>query len=251
MSDTALHPVQIRIRQDVAVWITITLGYLLVWSIPLFASYTGKGMGTETAEKALRDPTLFKWYVIPLLLVVINAYSEEVKQGNWAGIFAGLAFFLWDMFNEIWNGFFHAATGGFAAVWMCRFPTAYQPLMGWNIEIIFMFLLMGIGSTKLLPEKRDMTILGIHNRHVVAFVMAWFCVVVEMILNLWGALVWNYPWWSVSFPWLVFLVGYLPFWEIAFYVYDLPNNSTRLTVVSAMLGVNLVLLLTGLWQGWL
>ena len=242
---------EVRIRQDVWVWSAILLGYLLVWSIPLFIPYSGKGEGTIAAEAALRDPGLFKWYIIPILLVIFNAYADELRAGNLAGVWAGVAFFLWDMFNEIWNGFFHTATGGYAAVWMCNFPTAWQPLMGWNIEILFMFLLMGIASTKILPEDRHETWFGINNRHVIAAGMAVFCVVVEILLNLWGALVWNYSWWNPKFPFLVFLIGYLPFWEIAFYVHDLPGNRERIRVVAGLFTFNLLLLSVGLSKGWL
>ncbi len=160
---------------------------------------------------------------------------DEVRSKNWAGILAGLAFFLMDAFNEIWNGLFCTATGGYAAVWMCVYPTSYEPLMGWNIEIIFMFLMMGIASTKLLPEDKNLMLFGkINNRHFFAFIMAWACVIVEIILNKCGALVWNYWWWSAEFPWLIFLAGYFPFWEISYYVYDLETTRDQVKVVSIM-----------------
>lgn len=236
----------IRVRQSRIIWLSIALGYMGVWLIPFLYEFSGKGFGTMAGEAILRDHTQFKWYVIPFLLIVINLYMAEIKNRNWSAVLAGLAFFFMDVFNEVWNGLFHMATGGYAAVWMCSFPTAYQPLMGWNIEIIFMFLMMGIASTAILPEDKDALVFGkINNRHFYAVLMSIFCVIVEIILNLCGALVWNYPWWQAKFPWLIFLIGYLPFWEISFFVYDLPERKHQVAIVSLM-GV---VTLTALWLG--
>lgn len=224
-----------RVRQSKVIWLCIALGYLGVWTIPYLYNFSGKGVGTVAAEAVLKDHTMFKWYVIPLLLVMINFYMAEVQKKNWSAVLAGLAFFFMDVFNEVWNGLFHTATGGYAGVWMCNFPTAYQPLIGWNIEIIFMFLMMGIASTAILPEDKDALVFGkINNRHFYAVLMSILCVIVEIILNLCGALVWNYPWWQAKFPWLIFLIGYLPFWEISFFVYDMPETKQQVKFVAAM-----------------
>lgn len=225
----------IRIKQKKIIWAIIGITYVGVWLIPFFTTYQGKATGTAEAEAILRDYGQFKWYVIPLLLVVINAYSDEIRNKNWSGVLAGLAFFLMDAFNEIWNGLFHTATGGYAAVWMCKYPTAYEPLMGWNIEIIFMFLLLGLASTKLLPEDKEKLVFGrINNRHLTAFVMAWLCVFIEIILNLIGALQWNYWWWQPNFPWILFIIGYWPFFMVAYHVYDLPTTKQQVRFVSIM-----------------
>ncbi|MCB1158257.1 MAG: hypothetical protein H7A25_14645 [Leptospiraceae bacterium] len=242
----------IRKRQTLFIWSVIGLAYLFIWSTPFFTRYTGKGIGTIEAENILRDYKQFKWYVIPLLLIVLNAYFDEIRKKNWSTILAGLAFFLMDVFNEIWNGLFHTATGKFAAVWMCAYPTAYQPLMGWNLEIIFMFLLMGLASTKALPENKYALVFGkINNRHFTAFIMAWLCVFVEMILNSIGALQWNYLWWQINFPWLIFLTGYLPFWEIAYLVYDLEETKHQIYIVSAMATFGIIAFVVFLSLGWI
>lgn len=242
----------LRLKQTRIVWGIIALTYIGVWLIPMFTSYTGKGAGTAEAEAILRDHGQFKWYIIPLLLVVINAFSDEIRRKNIGGIMAGLAFFFMDAFNEIWNGLFHTATGGFAAVWQCTYPTAYEPLMGWNIEIIFMFLLMGIASTKLLPEDKDMAVFGkINNRVFFAFVMAWLCVFVEIILNWIGALQWNYWWWQPEFPWIIFLIGYWPFFMIAYLVYDLPSTEAQAKVVGTMGALILISLAVFIPLGWI
>jgi len=242
-----------RVKQAKIIWTLMALTYIGVWLIPVFTNFTGKGTGTDEAESVLRVYTNFKWYVIPFLLVVINAYANEIRTKNWAGVLAALAFFLMDAFNEIWNGLFHTATGGFAAVWQCGYPTAYEPLMGWNIEIIFMFLLMGIASTKMLPEdKEEMMIFGkINNRHVHAFIMAWFCVLVEIILCVIGALKWNYWWWQPDFPWIIFVIGYWPFFEIAYFVYDLPDTKQQVKVVGTMATLVVIALAVFIPLGWI
>lgn len=241
-----------RARQAKFVWIIIAITYIGVWLIPVFQKYDGPGTGAREAFSILRDASLFKWYLIPLLLVVVNFYLDEIRRKNWGGIFAGLAFFLMDAFNEIWNGLFYTATGGHAAVWMCSFPTAYQPLMGWNIEIIFMFLLLGLASTKCLPADKDATVFGvINNRRFFAFVMAWVCVFVEIVLNWWGALVWNYPWWQPKFPFILFIIGYWPFFEVAYFVYDMEDTRKQAIFVGAFAAVIGIAFTGFLLLGWI
>jgi len=93
-------PGAIRRKQSLFVWAVIAVTYVMVWLIPLFTSYHGSGDGTEYATRILRDPTQFKWYVIPLFIIVVNAYVEELRKKNYSGVLAGLAFFLMDAFNE-------------------------------------------------------------------------------------------------------------------------------------------------------
>lgn len=250
MEKKAISP---RIRQSKIIWIIIGITYVFVWSIPFWNTFTGKGTGTVDSESILRDYTQFKWYVIPLLLVVMNAYADEIRKKNFSIVFAGFALFLMDAFNEIWNGLFFTATGGYSAVWQCAYPTAYQPLIGWNIEIIFMFLLMGLVAPKLLPaDKEKMMFWGkINNRHVFSFFMAWAAVLVEIILNLIGALKWNYWWWKPSFPWIVFIIGYWPFFEICYFVHDLESTKKQAIFVGAMATVVLVSLIVFIPLGWI
>ncbi|MHB9097435.1 MAG: hypothetical protein ACYC5X_06390 [Syntrophales bacterium] len=78
-------------------------------------------MPTQASQAALNvlwDMTMIRWYVIPLLSIVIYIYVTEMKKarekGNWNAIFAGLTIFGMDFFNETWNGwvfhFYVAAT---------------------------------------------------------------------------------------------------------------------------------------------
>ena len=242
----------VRKKQTLIAWLIIFVSYHMVWLMPFFSRYPGKGDGTALAESMLRDSSQFKWYVIPLLMVVILFYLEEARKKNWSAIMAGFAFFLMDAFNETWNGLFYTASKGYAAVWQCAYPSAWQPLMGWNIEIIFMFLIMGLASTKLLPADKDKLIFGkINNRQFYAFILAWLCVIVEIVLNLTGALKWNYPWWQARFPLFIFLVGYWPFFQISFLVYDMPNPKQQRMVLGFMACVLILSWAIFIPMGWI
>ncbi len=63
-------------------------------------------MLTESAAEALtilRDGSQFQWYVITLFAFVVYVYAVEIERKNWNLVFAGLAFWGMDWFNEIWN----------------------------------------------------------------------------------------------------------------------------------------------------
>nr|MDO8111485.1 hypothetical protein [Candidatus Sigynarchaeota archaeon] len=187
----------------------------------------------------LRDASQFKWYVIPLLLIVIYVYAVEAEKKNWPGIMAGLAFWGLDMFNEIWNSLIFHFTN-YAPFWSEIGPTAYQLLIGLNIETTFMFAIMGIVSTKMIPKDKDAKLFGrVPNRLVVAIFMAVLCVVVEIFLHFANALTWDYWFWSLQCPWLIILVGYFPFWFIAFKVFDARDMKTRVKWVAPILLVDL------------
>ncbi len=199
----------------------------------------------------LRDSSNFQWYVIPILLMVIYIYSAEIGKKNFQVVFAGLALFGMDFFNEIWNALiFHFSQ--YAPVWGAPGKTAYLVLIGWNIEIIFMFLIMGLAAAKTLPNDKNMKILGIPNRLFIAVGYTALCVIVECILNAIGALTWEYPWWSIQFPLLVFLVGYFPFFFVSFKVFDMKTNQQRAKAVGAIYAFNfLFVIIFGGILGWL
>ncbi|WP_067819984.1 hypothetical protein [Nocardia inohanensis] len=192
----------------------------------------------RAALELLRDSSQFKWYVIPLLLVVIYVYATEVERRNWNVLFAGLALWGVDLFNEIWNSLVFHATGR-APVWGASGPTAYQLLIGLNIEICFMFAIMGVAAAKMLPPK-ETRILGLPNRPVLIAVNSAAAVGVEVVLNQAGVLTWDWSWWQPSFPFLIFLIGYVPFFTACFYVYDLPTVRAKAIAVGAILGVDAV-----------
>lgn len=206
---------------------------------------------TLRALEILRDGSQFNWYVIPLLLVVIHVYFVEIDKENWSRVLAALAFWGMDWFNEIWNGLvFHFS--GYAPVWLAPADTAFLIFVGLNIEICFMFAITGIVATLALPGDKHMKILGINNRLLFAIVMSALSVGVEMILSSIGALVWHWPWWGRDAPWLIFLFGYMPFYLMCYWVYDMTSRRRQVAVVSGIYAVNATAILVfGVLLGWL
>jgi hypothetical protein len=207
---------------------------------------------SESASMALsilRDGSQFKWYVIPLLAFVFYVYTMEMEKKNYALVLAGLAYWGMDWFNEIWNSLVFHFTG-YAPVWGAPGETAYLILIGLNIEIMFMFAVSGIIWTKMLPPDKSMKILGIPNRWFIAVVGSIFCVFIECLLNGVGALTWDYSWWRISVPWLIFLIGYLPFFLMAFWVFDMDTMKKKLTTVGIIWGVDILSLIVFISLGW-
>jgi hypothetical protein len=65
-------------------------------------------------------------------------------------------------------------------------------------------------------------------------VNAAFCVFIEVLLNKMGALTWDYSWWSAGAPYLIFLIGYLHFFIVAFIVYDMKTIRAKAITVGAI-----------------
>jgi hypothetical protein len=201
-------------------------------------------MPTESALQALkilRDPGQYQWYVITLFALTFYVYAVEIERRNWNLVFAGLAFWGMDWFNEIWNGLVFHFTN-FAPVWGAPGKTAFLLLIGLNIEICFMFAIAGVAFSKMLPKDKNLKILGLNNRLFIAIGGSIFCVIVEILLNLANALTWDYTWWNVSAPWLIFLIGYLPFFLVAFWVFDMPSVKNKIMTVGTILSVDAVCL---------
>jgi hypothetical protein len=202
-------------------------------------------MPTESALEAsriLRDGSLFQWYVIPLFALVVYVYAVEVERQNWNLVFAGLAYWGMDWFNEIWNGIvFHLSN--YAPVWGAPGKTAYLILIGLNIEICFMFAIAGVAFGKMLPADKRQKILGLPNRWAIAIGGSAFCVFVEVLLNIVNALTWDYAWWGARAPWLIFLIGYLPFFLVSFWVHDMKSIRSKVITVGAIFAVDLIAIL--------
>jgi hypothetical protein len=192
--------------------------------------------------KILRDGSLFQWYVITLFAFTVYVYAAEVERRNWSLVFAGLAFWGMDWFNEIWNGLvFHFTQ--YAPVWGAPGKTSFLILIGLNIEICFMFAIAGVAFSKMLPGDKKLKILGLPNRLAFAIVNSIFCVLVEMVLHAVGALTWDYSWWGVRAPWLIFLIGYLPFFLVAFWVFDMDSFRKKATTVGVIYAFDIICLI--------
>ncbi len=118
---------------------------------------------TEQALSGLRDLSMIKWYIIPLLAIVFYVYSREIKDarktGDWNAVLAGLTIFGVDFFNETWNGWVLHFTQR-SAFWTTPGDTALRTMVGWNIEIMFMFLLVGIIYYNTLSESKKRKLWG-------------------------------------------------------------------------------------------
>ena len=57
-----------------------------------------------------------------------------------------------------------------------------------------------------------------------------------------NALTWDYSWWSARAPWLIFPVGYLPFFLVSFWVHDLESVRRKAFVSGGILAFDLAAL---------
>ena len=211
---------------------------------------------TEQALSGLRDLSMIKWYIIPLLSIVFYIYTREIKEArqtkNWNAVLAGLTIFGVDFFNETWNGWVMHLTQR-SALWTTPGDTALRTMVGWNIEIMFMFLLLGIIFYHTLSESKKEKILGMPEKWFWAIGYSAFCVFIECVLNIGGQLVWEYPFWSLSFKgiWLIFVLGYFIFFCAAILVIRLKTLKSKIFTVGMIYAVPILMNIAafGFW-GW-
>ncbi len=212
-------------------------------------------MITESALQAqslLRDGGQFSWHIIPIFVTVLYIYFQEIDKGNWNRVIAALAFLGMDFFNEIVNGIIFSVSD-FAPLWGTPGnDSAFVIFIGLNIEITMMFAITGIAATLALPADKNMKILGINNRWFLACGFAAASVLIEVMLNAVGALTWEWSWWSAQFPLFIFLFGYLTFYIVCYWVYDMPSRKQQLLTLAGIYGVNILgLSIFGFGLGWL
>jgi hypothetical protein len=213
---------------------------------------------TDASLKALdhlRDLSLLKWYAIPLLAVVLYIYAVEIRKAratrNWDPVIAGLTLFGMDFFNETWNGWALNISRR-SAFWTTPGDTALRTMVGWNLEIMFMFAIAGIVFYYMCSENRAERILGIPNQWFWAVGFTIFCVVVECGLNVGGQLVWEYPFWNRSFGgiWLILIFGYFEFFAAINFVLSRTAMRTKLLIVGGIYAVAVVMNVIGGAVGW-
>jgi hypothetical protein len=203
------------------------------------------------AEKLVRDPSQFKWYAVSLLAIVLVIYAHEVERGRLDVVAAGLAVWLADWFNEILNSVILELSDR-APLWATTGETAYQFLIGLNLEISFQFALGGIVFAKLLPADRAKRILGMPNRLAIALGLSVVSVLVELFLHETGSFHWDYWWWNTPFVLLILVFGYLWFYLYAAWVYDAPDQRARWRRLGGLAAINVVMALVfGVGLGWL
>jgi len=146
-----------------------------------------------------------------------------------------------DWFNELANSaILHA--GDRAPLWTVTGDTSYLILIGLTIEISLLFLIAGVVFVKQLPANPHRRVLGIPNRLLLVTAFSAFCVLVEIFLvEEIGAFHWDYWWWSTSFPFLIVIFGYMTFFGIAAWVYDMGADRRRqLRVIGVLATVDVV-----------
>ncbi len=230
-------------------------------------------------EQNMQNPQGLNWYIVPIFVIVFFLVVSELKKKNYSVVLGGFAFWLWDVFNETWNSMVYATTG--QPVWGTTWAgsSALQILVGYNIEISFMFLVLGMATCKLLKttagyegdkffdgnknwlndpnnmyykanvrckdltaEERKIKTKAILQRVSVIVCGSIAAVVVEILLNLCGVLTWEKPWWQPNFPFVLFLIGYCPFYVAAIVIHDLPRKwqLVGLGVIIAIVAILLI-----------
>jgi hypothetical protein len=206
---------------------------------------------TLQAEHLLRAPGLFNWSTVTLLALVVYVYAVEVERANWSAVLAGLAFWLMDWVNEIVNALVLHFDGR-AALWTVTGSSSFVILIGLTVEISLFFAINGVIFAKLLPADRSARILGLPNRWALAIGLSLVSVGVELLLHADGVFHWHYWWWNVaSFP-VIVVFGYVTFYVVTFWVYDMPRRARQLQVVGALAALNLTAgLVFGPLLGWI
>lgn len=237
----------------------------------------------EQAMQCPSDPVFgLKWYIVPLFVIWLFLIVNEIRQKHFSVVFGAAAFWLWDVFNETWNAMVYATTG--QPVWgtTAAGGSALQILVGYNIEISFMFFILGMLTCKLLkttegyegqgffdanknwlddpnnmyykankkkseltPEEYKTKVKAILGRMGVIVFGSIAAVIIEILLNKCNVLTWEKPWWQPNFPFILFLIGYVPFYVAAVVIHDLPRKWQLIGLGAILFVVVLLLIISG------
>ena len=184
----------------------------------------------------MRDASTFKWYTVALLTFVLYVYAQEVERRRYDIIFAGLALWLADWVNEIANSLILHFTDR-AALWTVTGDTSYLILIGLTIEISFMFAISGVIYVKTLPTDPATRILGVPNRLAIGLGYSLVATGVEVLLHETGYFHWEYWFWNVPLVLPIVVFGYLWFFLVAAYVYDMRDVRRQARFVGWMAGL--------------
>ncbi|MCI7583821.1 MAG: hypothetical protein SOX04_07090 [Eubacteriales bacterium] len=248
----------------------------MLLSVALSRPYTTT---PEMLEEALQNPQGLKWYIIPLFVIWLYLIVNEIKHKRYSVVFGAAAFWLWDVFNETWNSMVYATTG--QPVWgtTAAGGSALQILIGYNIEISFMFFILGMMTCRMLkttegyegevfwdanknwlddpnniyyranvlsknlsPDERKTKRKAVLSRMALIVGGSIAAVIIEILLNKCNVLTWEKPWWQPEFPLILFLIGYVPFFVAAVLIHDLPRK-WQLIGLGCILAVVVILLI--------
>lgn len=259
----------------------MTLGGIIM----IFSLLSAKAPGVTKPldlEQVMQDPKQLKWYIVPIFVITLYLIFSEIKKKNYSIVFGAAAFWLMDVFNETWNAMVYATTG--QPVWgtTAAGGSALQILVGYNIEISFMFFVLGLFACKLLKtsegyegvkffegnsnclndpnnmyykanvrhkdlskEERVIKLKAVLGRVIPALVGSVLAVIVEILLNKCGVLTWEKDWWQPSMPIILFLIGYCPFFFAAVCIHDLPRKWQLIGIGIILAVVILFLIIAG------
>lgn len=213
-----------------------------------FSAYTQSALGI------LRDPKqTLQWYVVPLFVITLYIITKELYEEHYQVVLGAFALWGVDIFNEIWNSMI-CFISGYAPVWGTPVGvgnTSWLLMIGYNVEISMMFLIMGVMACLTLPKDKKAKILGINNRIFFCIVLTTAAVIVECFLNYCGILTWEWSFWQRNNPFLLWLIGYLPFFATAFYVHDRPTIKQSALTVGCILGGDAILIIICACLGWI
>ena len=248
----------------------------MLLSVALSRPYTTT---PKMLEEALQNPQELKWYIIPLFVIWLYLIVNEIKHKRYSVVFGAAAFWLWDVFNETWNSMVYATTG--QPVWgtTAAGGSALQILIGYNIEISFMFFILGMMTCRMLkttegyegevfwdanknwlddpnniyyranvlsknlsPDERKTKRKAVLSRMALIVGGSIAAVIIEILLNKCNVLTWEKPWWQPEFPLILFLIGYVPFFVAAVLIHDLPRK-WQLIGLGCILAVVVILLI--------
>ncbi len=107
-------------------------------------------------------------------------------------------------------------------------------------------------SSSSFPGTRNDGFSASPNRLFLVFAFSCACVVVELFLNSTGYFTWEYWWWNTPFVPLIIVFGYMTFFAIAAWIYDMGNDRRRqLRVVGGLAAIDVALGLSLGLAGWL
>jgi len=242
----------------------------------------------EMLEEMLQKPNPNSfWFIIPLFVILFYVVWKNIREKRYSVVFGGVAFWLWDVFNETWNSMVYALTG--QPVWgtTAAGGSAFQILIGYNIEISIMFMFLGmatcymIETTKgyegekffdgnknykedpnnlyymvgvkkadLTPEQYKTKKKAIKGRIMTIVLGSISAVIIECILNAFNMLTWEKVWWQWYFPFVLFIIGYVPFFVCAVLIHDAPRK-WQLIGLGIELGIVVLLIIIAACLGML
>jgi hypothetical protein len=191
------------------------------------------------ANGSIRNTNNFNWTFIFAFTIVVYIYFTEIKNKNYRGIAAGLALYGVHWLYEIVNAIIQSASG-FALWTVSPDSTSFILLIGVSWELSMMFAVAGLIMSKLLPENKDMKILGMNNRVFFALMNAAFFSIFEIFLAGTPAFIWTYSWWG-TIP--VFITTYIPFFLASFLIYDAKDKTKKVFIGSVWAAVFLLLII--------